>query len=139
LGVFDTLEEFAVEVFWLFSLEQDDVATVLLDPLVLETITLSYACSLFTEDVRQICDWNPLLLFDIFPDLEFVAAFCYYAFRLWCEYDLFESNDLYATIERLASLSNAALISACDIAGKSSLLWRGSFVSKRSRISCVRF
>lgn len=51
---------------------------------------------------------------------------------------LSEFDDLYSTIDRLASLSSAALISACGIVGKSSLVWRVSLVSRRSRMSCVR-
>jgi hypothetical protein len=54
LGVFDTLEEFPVEIFRLFGLQKNDVATVLLDPLVLETIALSYTCSFLSEDVLYL-------------------------------------------------------------------------------------
>lgn len=51
LGVFDALKEFAVEIFRLFGLEEDDVAPVLLYPLVLESIALSYTRNFLSEDV----------------------------------------------------------------------------------------
>jgi hypothetical protein len=54
LSVFDSLEEFAVEVLWLFGLEEDDIATVLFYPLVLETIALSDTCSFLSKDVLYL-------------------------------------------------------------------------------------
>ena len=51
LGVFDALKEFAVEIFRLFGLEEDDVAPVLFYPLVLESIALSYTRNILSEDV----------------------------------------------------------------------------------------
>lgn len=40
-------------------------------------------------------------------------------------------------MDRLASRSSAALISACGIDGKSSEVWRGCFCSSKSSTSCV--
>lgn len=51
LGVFDALEEFAVEIFRLFGLEEDDVASIFLYPLVLEPIALSYTRNFLSENV----------------------------------------------------------------------------------------
>ena len=50
MGVFDTLEEFAVEVFGLFGLDKNEVVAILFYPLVLESVALSDAGGFLAED-----------------------------------------------------------------------------------------